>query len=406
MLMFVFGAGASFDSDPLRRPGYPEEEYLYGDSRPPLAKELFTPPSIDGQNIVAEFPRAAPIIMDLRKAVARGEDVEEVLEKISASANSYPARSAQLLAFRGYLARLLTQIPSDWAEQCQGLTNYVQALSAVDRWNAEGQHPEGRHPISCVSFNYDLLLEQAVDRAFGHPINDLADFTSSNDIHIYKPHGSVLWRQAARWSLNHQELLIGEAGWHQAIKEAHTLEWLEEWQQTDPPVDDDGFDYQDPEDLTKVWLPALSIPVRRKSVFTMPPDHREALTDDLGKVTTMVAIGWRARERHFLQLLQDHMPSQPARLVAVAENESAARETVDNLWPTGRFQAYAVSTIGFSGFADGPSDDDLLDDENLPSLTLAALLEDYGVRWIRRQPGSGLPHEAESPYFAPNYADL
>lgn len=105
-----------------------------------------------------------------------------------------------------------------------------------------------------------------------------------------------------------------------------------------------------------VWLPALSVPVRRKTTFTMPADHQQVMVDDLSKVTTLITIGWRARERHFLYLIQQHLPSEPVRLVSVAESDTAAMETIDNLWPTGRFDRYRVCGTGFTGFMESLSD--------------------------------------------------
>lgn len=417
MLMFVFGAGASFDSDPQRRPGDSEISLYEAQFRPPLAMELFTPQSDRGKEIVGAFPRAAPLIMQLRQAVAQGEDIEEVLEMISASSESYPARAAQLLAFRGYLTRLLSVIPGEWADHCQGLTNYVRVLDEAGRWNAEATHAnaDGKAPIACVNFNYDLLLEQAVDRAFGHRIDSLGDFNSSPDIHIHKPHGSVSWRQAARWSVQDNYTVWPQgAAFYQAVQEANSLEWLAEWTQVD--VDEEPEAFQDASEATKVWLPALSIPVRRKSEFTMPDAHKATLIEDVRKVTTMVAVGWRARERHFLRLLQDEMPSQPARLVVVAPNDLAAMETINNLWETGRFDTYAISGRGFSGFTDRPTAEyaqpggEATDEADHMALTITEMLSaerGYPV-WTRRSTGSGLGSDAGEPgtYEPPQYADL
>src|SRR6476620_7149582 len=103
MLMFVFGAGASFDSDPERRPGEVEfesdEEY-----RPPLAAGLFTPASRLGNDVIPQFPRAAPLLMRLRQATRQGLDIEEVLEQIAETEKTYSATAIELLAFRAYLA--------------------------------------------------------------------------------------------------------------------------------------------------------------------------------------------------------------------------------------------------------------------------------------------------------------
>ena len=178
MLMFVFGAGASFDSDPYRRPTDLEPDDLDNEHRPPLAPGLFDPVSRRGKEVVAAFPRAAALIMQLRQATARGLDVEEMLEQIKATEDTYPETAAQLLAFRAYLARLMSIVPTKWLGECQGLTNYVLALEKADRWNV-AMHPTDRRPIACVTFNYDTLLEQSVHSVFGHRVHEMDRYISS-----------------------------------------------------------------------------------------------------------------------------------------------------------------------------------------------------------------------------------
>lgn len=409
MLMFIFGAGASFDSDPMRRPDDPEVLEFENEHRPPLAAGLFNPGSRKGKEDVALFPRARSLIMQLRQATAQGLDVEEVLEQV-ASDETYPNTAVQLLAFRGYLSHLLTDVPAEWLDECQGLTNYVAALEKAHRWNV-AIHPESRDPFACVTFNYDALIEDAVQGVFGQDLmNDMNAYAGFDDVHVFKPHGSVSWRTPATWDLGTGHWCEGFQGLTRAIDQASALVWDETdtWR-----CNLDNDTYQDEADTTKVWLPALSVPVRHKTSFSMPEWHMDALIADLQKVTTMIAVGWRARENHFLQLLQEHLPSKPARLVAVAESDDAARETIDNLWKTGRFGSYAFSGVGFSGFAETPTGPFVADrswTEGHTPLTLDHVLSAapgmMGV-WTTMAPGAGLAREREDlPYLDPGYVEL
>jgi len=64
-MMFVFGAGASFDSDPEARQG--DGDPINGfDFRPPPATGLFAPNNGIGQETIAAFPRAASLLMRLK----------------------------------------------------------------------------------------------------------------------------------------------------------------------------------------------------------------------------------------------------------------------------------------------------------------------------------------------------
>jgi hypothetical protein len=401
MLMFVFGAGASFDSDPARRPNS-KLSLIEREHRPPLAAGLFDPDSYRGKDVVAAFPRAASLIMQLRQATAQGLDVEEFLEQVKLGEDRYSETATQLLALRAYLARLLSEVPAQWTEECQGLTNYVLALAHADRWNVALHGHSVDQPVGCVTFNYDSLLEDAVRRVFGLDIDDIDRYTTHPRVHIYKPHGSVTWRLSADWPTT--DWFDGDTALYRAIEMASALEWGDTWTYS---TDDR---YQDPHDTSTVFLPALSIPVRSKAEFTMPSWHKDAMIEDLRKVTTLVAIGWRARERHFLQLLQDEMPSQPARLVAVAESTTAAQETIDNLWETGRFDSYAVSSLGFSGFAETPSRPYWeRATEDRTSLCLQDVLSagpQSGV-WTDRRPGAGLtPDPSPATLLDPGYVDI
>ncbi|MGZ4487681.1 MAG: SIR2 family protein, partial [Nocardioides sp.] len=254
------------------------------------------------------------------------------------------------------------------------------------------------------TFNYDSMLEQAVRSVFGLHLSDMDKYATHQRIHIYKPHGSVTWRQEAGWDMSPGSWLDGVGGLNHAIDIAPALRWGDRWAYG---TDDQ---YQDPQDATTAWLPALSIPVRSKSEFTMPEGHRVEMVADLAKVTTMIAVGWRARERHFLQLLQDEMPSRPARLVAVAESTEAAQETVNNLWETGRFNSYAISSLGFSGFTETPNvphwERATVDKTQLRLQDVLSAGPQSGI-WTDRTQGTGLaPDPTPTALISPGYVDL
>lgn len=345
MLMFIFGAGASFDSDPRRRfsPDEHEERMQDGEWRPPLATRLFEPSSREARECALEFSRATPLLMHLRSAAAAGDDIEEVLETYQDEKRSFSALQPQLTALRAYLSRLLTQLPDRWHEDAVGQTNYVSLLNELaSSLEASGQ------AASFVTFNYDRLLEYAVQDVYGKRFTDIEDYISSADGRLYKPHGSVNWSQAAKLPPG---VWLGDQDpddvLHILIEQAGSLEWLPNDYRVNDPYD--GDPYRDAQNQT-YWLPALAVPARFKASFSCPQSHLDALAKDLSVVDTVVAIGWRGREKHFLDLLSTHLPTD-CRLFVVAENETSAMGTVDELWTTQKFSRYAMSADGFSGFA-------------------------------------------------------
>jgi hypothetical protein len=66
----------------------------------------------------------------------------------------------------------------------------------------------------------------------------------------------------------------------------------------------------------------------------------------------MICVGWRAREDHFLRIFQDSLPRAPIPVWAVSGDRDAAEETIDNLWPTGRFDRHRPVGGRFARFAD------------------------------------------------------
>jgi hypothetical protein len=403
MILFIFGAGASFDSDPERASSLRND--TADDHRPPLAPGLFNPSNRVGREIVEKYPQAAALLMRLRDATRRKEDVEEALELVAVGERSYPGTQRQLVAFRAYLADLLTEIPTQWLNECQGLTNYVRLLEETDRWSAK-LWPGRDAPIACVTFNYDSMLEAGVRSVFGAPLRTLPEYISDPRFRLYKPHGSVTWEQSAHW--NESSFIVPRSSAiGRAIDTADTLDWTQTRYRF---AQEQAQSSSDPH---QVWLPALSIPIRRKATFSMPEDHLEQMKADLRDVTTVFAIGWRARERHFLQLLQDHLGSTPAQLVVVAENNTSARETVEQLWPTGRFRRYAVAGNGFTGFTEQKSEPTLrskldgIDDHSY--ITLHEILTNTAAwgAWTDRAPGYGLsPDNGEFSDISDGYTDL
>lgn len=374
--MVVFGAGASYDSDPYRLPGAGGTNPFL-DFRPPLASSLFEPTSDKSRAAAREFARATPIIMRLREAARNGEDIEEVLEQLQEDADGYSGTAPQLLALRAYLSQLLSDLPGEWHAEAAGQTNYVRTLDEAARWRElDGDQ---REPVALVTFNYDTLLERAVRRVFGTGLASLEDFTGADDLHLYKPHGSVEWRQKARWRFD--EVVDDDAVLHLAIDRANELEWTEEFVLEDLEI---GQPFQEFDEPQVLWLPALAIPARNKADFIMPAEHKERLIADLAQVSLFVAIGWRAREQHFLRLLQEHM-GDPASLVVVAESEPACRATVDQLWETGKFHRYALASNGYSDFSRSPRSGGLA--LELGRITLRDVLAGHGIGWVNRQPG-------------------
>ncbi len=143
-------------------------------------------------------------------------------------------------------------------------------------------------------------------------MRDYVSFTpyvERDDFRVYKPHGSIEWVQL----LANEPEPLARSDEDRIIEEGEHFDLL-----------DDGFRFgrdpqfrvhENPRDAksTRLALPALALPLTEKSEFACPEVHIEALRSDLGAVTRVLVIGWRASEQHFLNLWKEALAaSSPA----------------------------------------------------------------------------------------------
>src|SRR5690242_19873820 len=180
MLMLVFGAGASYDSAPSLRP-----EKISTPSRPPLAVHLFDNRDYFSK-YAARYRRMLSIVPELRNT--HGVPIEAVLERLRDESKTFPDGQRQLAAVRYYLREIISDSTSQWLRAASGVTNYRSLLNQIER-----QQLGRNEQILLVTFNYDTLLEDALnDKGFRH--NKAEDYLTSHPRYkLFKLHGSIDW---------------------------------------------------------------------------------------------------------------------------------------------------------------------------------------------------------------------
>ena len=306
MLLVVFGAGASFDSVP-HLPA-PDSE----PRRPPLANDLFGNRAIFVDAMV-RFGACRALVPNLRKP---GVAVEQELAKFQQQAETFPERYRQLAAVLYYLQFAVWECQRLWFELHRGITNYGTLLDAIERWRYE------RNERVCfVTFNYDTMLEEAMTQVLRLPFPDLTSYVSRRDYTVIKLHGSVNWSREVEGFAGKKEPSVQEL-----IDTASTLQLSDRYRLMS------GFPIAVDSDKTVVF-PALSIPVAKKDELSCPLGHREALAKVIPEVTKVAAIGWRATEADFLQMLSAPLTGLRGEpdLMVVSGNKSGANEVLHNL---------------------------------------------------------------------------
>ena len=169
-----------------------------------------------------------------------------------------------------------------------------------------------------MTFNYDTMIEQALG-AHDRPLIELGDYISRDDYRLIKLHGSIDWVQ--------QALTMGPIPPSERAS----------WQTVAPYIKSNRYTlsesyFKESGGLPQegVFLPALALPVETKSDFQCPKEHVEALGDMIPHVTKLLVIGWRASEKHFLQLFASKA-SAGIKIVTVSGSQQASRETLEAL---------------------------------------------------------------------------
>lgn len=326
--MVILGAGASYDSVNISL-----NPQMTGPAiapfRPPLANELFDPGRDNFARIFDNFPDLAAIAMRVRRAVARGVPVEDVLKEIEDEATGFPAVHRQLLATRCYLQRIIGACGTMWRGGAHGLTHYAELINEVERWRlASGQ------PVLYVTFNYDTMLEADLAARYGSQFTDMASYRTSEFI-LFKLHGSVDWGRLVP--------VPREVSQFPAVDGPGVRRYLFEHAGSFTPG---GFVQVG----TDQWafeefgvIPAMAIPVQAKQVFECPDDQVQDLSRVIattrGKVIT---IGWRGLENHFLEMWKPY--NDFFDLLVVSGSKTSGDETLMNLQAGGMVDAVGVGT--------------------------------------------------------------
>jgi hypothetical protein len=356
VLLVVFGAGASYDSDPYNRPDYdpatrienllPIEEH-----RPPLANRLFDhrPQFVSA---MARFSACKPLIPHLRRA---GVAVEQELARFQKEADKYPEGHSQLAAIRYYLRQAIWECQVRWNGVHTGVTNYLTFLDEIERWRLASDEK-----VCFVTFNYDTMLEEAMAQLLHLEVDTMDRYYQWPNYSLFKLHGSVNWGRTVQTTIRKQGRPAATFFGHliHSFRSDSHPDALGEYRLCNLAME--------PNDNADVVLyPALSIPLHQKDEFSCPTTHVTQLEAIAPQVTKMITIGWRGAEQEFLGLLKyaRKFPfpgiRREIRLLVITASDTGVKETTKNILTVGEdtpelFQEFQPKELikGFSGLVD------------------------------------------------------
>jgi hypothetical protein len=163
MLMVVLGAGASYDCVPESNLG----PIMYGqrnELQPPLTNGLFDLSRDLVLQAAQAFDTQGALILELQAVATAAEgSVEEELQRHLARAEQGDENMGRgLLALRYFIRYVVSHSTRQWAQAAGGQTNYRALLAKIDR-----RRSDDNEEVLHVTFNYDLLLEQALSAQLG-----------------------------------------------------------------------------------------------------------------------------------------------------------------------------------------------------------------------------------------------
>jgi hypothetical protein len=289
MLTIIFGAGASYDSDP----GNPSANVVnpsLDQNRPPLAKDLFNQ-RFGGQ------AQENPAILALIPRLRRSSNVEEELEDIASSMSDYPRVYRQLLSMRNYLRSVIEYAQNRWRNQyIYDVSTYNELLDSVDRWQVRTNER-----VTLITFNYDTLLDMACEAVLNLKLSTVDAYVDNSSAYqLFKVHGSINWSR----------LVTGVE--RSALDSAEKLTWTKRF----------DIATQEPEVARGTELvPAIAIPTVTKTTFEFPDSHQEKLVAAIRETDHLLIIGWRGAEKHFLKLWREEAPKRDIKKIVVVTSK-------------------------------------------------------------------------------------
>jgi len=337
--MFVFGAGASAHC----LFGKNKKQLYESMLRPPLGYEIFD----ETYDETIENFEGARLSVPLFEA--RGKDIEGCLEEEWIKLrNAYnPSITARHINLQFYLQTLFHWISADVTR-----SHYRSNLYSLFANKLQSYLAGKTERVAMVSFNYDTILDQFVEKIFNAPFKSMHDYIDYNNrqVLLFKPHGSCNWGWPVK---QRQQLSSDHRNFQQALYEQRTELWdiyyhlLGDFNSM---VHNHAWGIESSTNKNRLgrytvnknkievmehgkgyeYFPALLMPYRDKDEFVMHYDHHHAMQWFVGDMEELYLIGWKGNEDVFNRLLETHARNL-RKIVIVNPNEKKNKEVSKNL---------------------------------------------------------------------------
>ncbi len=321
--LIIIGAGASY--------GYSDR--LSEDRKklcPPLANQIF---GDHFDSILDKFPGAK----NISTTAMHTEDIElffqQQWDRISNRSNFDPATLTTLINTQYYLSSLFLRI-SD-VQKGNRYNHFQSLIHDINKYLATGR--SNSEKVLIVSFNYDLLIEEALSNFLGYSFDTVEDYTDfkQRDILLFKPHGSCNWfKKTMAGNVIHAFSNLPDAIEQYSANLLRKRISLGEIKKTiEDKIEVFNPHTFDPNDQEFGHFPELLIPYKDKDEFAMPTQHTQLLEYLLSAVEDVLIIGWKGTEASFQKLLKSKLEHKPINLYYANCDDYSIGSSYSNLLP-------------------------------------------------------------------------
>lgn len=319
MKVVILGAGASKD---CIRELYPETAKSLGINIgdvhkhpwvPPLGNELFSTRETF-RSIISAYEGADAFTSE----AASINDLEEYLDEIQNTVDKTgdDIFFGRLIHTQYYLQHLLYEVSEQFHRS--GINNYETLIDIAYKYAIDNNDE-----VYFISFNYDLLLEKAFEKKIlRRKINSIDDYINHSKIKIIKPHGSCNWARRIKKITRRSE---SDPTLHKRLYSSPSIMIQ----------DKNSFEYDSSIEITHYsqldkfsrvkkgymhYMPQIILPLKTKSNFIIPENHKSILEDGLKRADKILTIGWKAGEMKFLQQMKENLNTNKISITVVDPN--------------------------------------------------------------------------------------
>lgn len=305
--LYIFGAGASAFCVTKNKLG----EFRDSPYCPPTGLELFKEKF---DKIIRKYPGAFNLLSTFELG---DHSIEAILEdQWQGYRSRYNPRLAQAhINIQFYMQELFQAISEKVATEYTRYSLINHLVSHIEMHREAGEIPV------FLSFNYDTILDECIERIFRIRFRDNLDYINwhKHPVALFKPHGSCNWG----WPVQHQQFSqLGSARLADVLYKKQIMPNDLFFRIVAPMEEGIAYNTWGIERLAnenrlgkfvlnksdiqvmqpesdQTHYPALLLPYRDKDEFVMPYEHHTALNTVLNQINELVLIGWKASEAQF-----------------------------------------------------------------------------------------------------------